>query len=584
MEQYYTREKNVQVIISLLKQHGISKVVASPGSANMALVASLQSDDYFEMYSAVDERSAAYMACGLAAESAEPVVITCTGATASRNYMPGLTEAYYRKLPILAITSTQAVSKVGHHIAQVIDRSVVPNDVAKLSVTLPIVKDDDDIWDCEIKVNRAILALTREGGGPVHINLPTTYMHNYDVKVLPQYRKISHYTVHDALPSLPSGRIAVSVGSHLVWTPSATESLERFCESNNALVLCDHTSGYQGKYRVQYALAGCQKLFDRASVRPALLIHIGEVCGDYYTLKVGGSEIWRLSLDGEIRDTFRGLSSVFEMPEEAFFSHYHKDGTLVQDDYYKLVRAQVDKLNAAIPDLPLSNIWVAGQMADKLPDHSIIHFGILNSLRAWNFFDLPVTVTSASNVGGFGIDGILSSILGASLVNKDKLCFCVIGDLAFFYDMNALGNRHVGRNLRILLVNNGVGTEFKQYGDVSSRFGPDIDRYVSAGGHFGNKSKSLVKNFAQDLGFEYMSASDKKQFTHNIDRFLEPSVCEPPMVFEVFTNSEDEADALSAIMNINKDKHLSAKQAVKDVARGVLGNQSMKKLKGFLKS
>jgi 2-succinyl-5-enolpyruvyl-6-hydroxy-3-cyclohexene-1-carboxylate synthase len=571
MEQYYTREKNAQVIISLLKQHGIRQVVASPGSANMAMVASLQSDDYFEMYSSVDERSAAYMACGLAAESAMPVVITCTGATASRNYMPGLTEAFYRKLPILAITSTQAVSKVGHHVAQVIDRSVVPNDVVKLSVTLPIVKDDDDIWDCEIKVNRAILELKRHGGGPVHINLPTTYIHKFDVKELHQYRKISQYTFDDQLPSLPSGRIAVSVGAHLVWNFGATQALERFCEINNAVVLCDHTSGYNGKYRVQYALAGCQKLLNRNAMRPDLLIHIGEVSGDYYTLKVGGGEIWRVSLDGEIRDTFRGLSAVFEMSEESFFKYYTIKSALVRDDYYRLLSSEIEKLNAAVPEVPLSNIWVASQMASKLPDNSVIHFGILNSLRAWNFFELPSTVTTASNVGGFGIDGILSSILGASLFNKEKLYFCVIGDLAFFYDMNALGNRHVGKNLRILLINNGTGTEFKQYGDVSSRFGPDIDRYVSAGGHFGNKSKCLVKNYAQDLGFEYMSAADKEQCTQNIQRFLDPADCKRPMVFEVFTDSDAESEALEMMMNLYVDKSLGTKKSLGKLGRKILG-------------
>ena len=97
---FYTSERSVQILISLLKQHGIKKVVASPGTTNITLVASLQQDDWFNMYSSVDERSAAYIACGMAAESGEPVVLTCTGATASRNYLPGLTEAYYRKLPV----------------------------------------------------------------------------------------------------------------------------------------------------------------------------------------------------------------------------------------------------------------------------------------------------------------------------------------------------------------------------------------------------------------------------------------------------------------------------------------------------
>jgi 2-succinyl-5-enolpyruvyl-6-hydroxy-3-cyclohexene-1-carboxylate synthase len=118
----YTKEKSQLILLSLLKSYGIKKVVASAGTTNFTLVMSMQNDPWFEMYSSVDERSAAYMACGLAYESGEPVVITCTEATASRNYMPGLTEAYYRKLPVLAITGTHGFNLAYHRGPQSIDR------------------------------------------------------------------------------------------------------------------------------------------------------------------------------------------------------------------------------------------------------------------------------------------------------------------------------------------------------------------------------------------------------------------------------------------------------------------------------
>lgn len=136
MEQYYSDEKNVQILIALMKAHGVKRIVASPGSTNVTFVGSVQQDPYFEIYSCVDERSAAYMACGIAAETCEPVALSCTGATASRNYFSALTEAYYRKLPILAVTSTQDRSRIGHLIPQAIDRFAQPNDTVKLSVYL----------------------------------------------------------------------------------------------------------------------------------------------------------------------------------------------------------------------------------------------------------------------------------------------------------------------------------------------------------------------------------------------------------------------------------------------------------------
>lgn len=575
MAKYYSDEKNAQIIIALLKEHGINKIIASPGTTNMALVASMQNDSYFEMYSAVDERSAAYIACGLAAETGQPVVLSCTGATASRNYMPGLTEAYYRKLPILTITSTQAISKIGHHIAQIIDRTTVPNDVVKLSVTLPIVKDVDDLWDCEIKVNKAILELKRHGGGPVHINLPTTYSKLFETKELLKHRVIERISPIGNYPELPYGKIGVFIGAHAVMTKVLTNTLDLFCEKNNAVVFCDHTSNYKGKYRLLFSLAACQKLLDYSLYRPDILIHIGEVSGDYYSLEIKGKQVWRVSEDGEIRDTFQKLRYVFEMPTQTFFEYYSQKSSCETNNYFLECTNELTKLNGKIPELPFSNVWLASKMAHLIPDNSTIHFGILNSLRSWNFFELPNSVLAASNVGGFGIDGGVSSLIGASFANRNKLYFCVIGDLAFFYDMNVLGNRHIRNNLRILLVNNGKGTEFKHYTHAGSEFGEAADRFIAAAGHFGNKSKTLVKHYVEDLGFEYLSATNKYEFEQVYEQFLNKEITDRSMLFEVFTNSEDESDALDLMMNIEDNVKVKAK----NIARQMLGENGINKLK-----
>ena len=112
MENYYTDEVNAQLVLAGLKKMGVKKVVASAGTTNIPILQSIQYDSYFEVYSSVDERSAAYLACGLSLESGEPGALSCTGATASRNYLSGLTEAFYKKLPIVAITSTNGNDKI----------------------------------------------------------------------------------------------------------------------------------------------------------------------------------------------------------------------------------------------------------------------------------------------------------------------------------------------------------------------------------------------------------------------------------------------------------------------------------------
>ena len=155
----------------------------------------------------------------------------------------------------------------------------------------------------------------------------------------------------------------------------------------------------------------------------------------------------------------------------------------------------------------------------------------------------------------------------------------MIGDLAFFYDMNALGNRHLGKNLRILLVNNGTGTEFRQYGHPAESFGEEANRFISAGGHFGIQSRVLVKHYAEDLGFDYFSAANKEQFLSVYEPFLHPEVTEKPMLFELFTNSDDESKALELMVNIEKNLKSAAKNKLTGIARNILGQKGVELIK-----
>lgn len=563
-EKHYTSERAIQILISLLKAHNIKKVIASPGATNVTFVGSIMHDSFFEIYSCVDERSAAYMACGLAAQSGEPVVLSCTGATASRNYMPGLTEAYYRKLPVLAVTSTQDMSRIGHLRAQVIDRRTPLNDIVKLSEQIQYVKDETDEWDVNIKLNRAILELYHRGGGPVHINLTTNYSKDYSIKELPETRIIKRYTQKDTLPVLSDEKVAVFVGNHKKFSEKETKAIDNFCAVHNAVVFCDHTSGYYGKYRVQFAVVMSQEMQITPLRNLDTLIHIGEVSGDSPSLSLNASKVWRVSEDGELRDTFRKLDSVFEMPEDFFFEYYGK-GEAKSSSFLENCLDEIEKVRSSLPELPLSNAWIASKTAHLIPKNSILHLSIYNTLRNWNFFDVDKTIETSCNTGGFGIDGILSTALGASLDNKERLTFVVIGDLAFFYDMNTLGNRHVNNNLRVLLVNNGKGTEFRNYNHPGAIFGDESDIYIAAAGHFGNKSDILVKHYAEDLGFEYFSAKTKEEYLENLDRFVSSELTEKPIFFEVFTNSEDESNALKAMRNISSNTVGKMRGLVKDV-------------------
>ncbi|MCR4611014.1 MAG: thiamine pyrophosphate binding domain-containing protein [Lachnospiraceae bacterium] len=569
----YSTEKNVQILIAVLKANHIKKVVVSPGTTNISFIVSMMNDGGFEMYSAVDERGAAYMACGLSSESGEPVVITCTGATASRNYFPGLTEAYHRKIPILAVTASQDLVRCGNLSPQFIDRTVQPNDSVRISVQVPIVRNNEDEYDATLKINRAVLELFRHGGGPAHINLASSYTNAFSVEDLSHVRIIKRYYYNDRLPQVPKcDKIAIIVGNHKQFSEELTHAIDIFCGLYNALVIVDHSSHYWGKYRILPTIVTCQEQHRTDLFDFDLLIHIGEEHGDYYTEPIAkaAKNVWRVSPDGEIRDPFRKLSYIFEMNEEDFFNYYTKDkkNTKPNHEYYDSIRKEVNDIYLKIPDLPFSNIWIAQQVIPKFPADACLELGVSNTMRSWTFFDFPKETYVLANTGCRGIDGAVPTLLGMSLACSEKIHYAVMGDLTFFYSFNVLGNRHVGRNLRILLVNNGCGQEFNIYPNRAYRiFEGNHDRineYIAAGGHTGTKSKQLVKHFAEDLGFKYMTASSKEDFIKVLPIFMNDKMNQS-MLFEVFTDVDDENDALKKIRNVKVDTSAALKSKIKSL-------------------
>lgn len=578
---YYSSEKNIQILLALFKSNGIKRIIASPGATNFAFVGSIQNDPYFEVFSCVDERSAAYMACGMAAESREPVVLSCTGSTASRDYIPGLTEAFYRKLPVLAVTSHHGKHQIGHMRPQNIDRSVVGKDVVKLSVELPVIKNRQDEEFVLIEANKAILELFRNGGGPVHINLFTICSDDFSVKELPFVRAIKRFEAWDTLPEMPKCKIAIYLGSHPTFTQKETDSIDRFCATYDALVICDHTSGYYGKYRLLPTLAQNQELASHPIDKLDLMIHIGQVSAATFLSKFNPTEVWRVHEDGEIRDTFHRLTKVFQMSQNYFFDYYSKKDS----SKHEFIDDSIVKYKAIynlIPELPFSNIWSASQLSQKIPKGSLLHISASNSRRTWNMFPLPEGVTSSCNVGCCGIDGCTSTFIGASLINPNRLCYFVTGDLAFFYDVNVLGNRQVGNNVRILLVNNGLGAEFRLYHHQCQVFGTDVDRFIAAAGHNGKQSHQLVKHIAEDLGFVYLTATDKESFLEALYTFTDSSTMDNPMIFEIFTNPENESKALKIMNTISSDAQGVASNVFSSIKSKIVSS-GVKTLKKFYK-
>lgn len=536
----YTVEKHTQILISLLKEYGVKNIVVSPGSSNINFVYSLQNDAFFKLWSCIDERSAGYMACGIAQSTGEPVALSCTGATASRNYMSALTEAYYSKLPVIAITSSRDSFMIGNGIEQVTDRSgEIGKDIVRISIEVSPIHNEVEKKYCELNINRALSMLKMNGGGPVHINLITRFKRDFSAKTLPKCRTINTITGDDILPVL-SGKIALYLRPSLeLRDKKLVEMIEIFCEKYNAVVIGDHLSNYDGKYFVDIRLITEQSIKTEFDV----LIYAGTLNSD---IGLVSKKSWRISTDGNLEDPFLNLEYYFNMSLMTFVGYYNKQLTKRGDaKLYSELKCLNEKAISNISELPFSNLWVAQQMTKDIPQESICYFGIYSSLHNWNYFPIDKTVKCYSTVGGYGIDGTLSAMIGASMVNPTHLCFCFMGDLSFFYDMNVLGNRNIQNNVRIMVFNNNGGNSLIYDNGLPSA---DVSgQYAGAMNHFKKGRESILKDFSEALGFEYLLAKEKDDFLKYKGEFL--SANQRPILFEINYCTQNDYDALNILMN-----------------------------------
>ncbi|MDR1442373.1 MAG: hypothetical protein LBJ02_08320 [Bifidobacteriaceae bacterium] len=563
----YTDEKNAQIVLALLKAHGIRSIVASPGTTNVQIVASAIQDSDFDVYSVVDERSAGYFALGLASENNCPVVLSCTGATASRNYLSALTEAFYRDIPLIALTSVYSPRDVGHLAPQVIDRSVSQNDVKRFSVQLPIVKDWSDFQYCALWVNTAIIEARRHGGGPVHINLPTVNSGTFSTRRLPRVPKIDLHEVTPLEPmweqslveTLKCSKVAVFIGSHRAFSESEMEAISAFSSSFDAPILVDHTSSYRGKGSILTALALVSvdvRSVTWRGLRPDVLIHIGQVSGDYPLrdlLKADPPQVWRVDASGQIKDAFGGLRRVFACDELSFFRGAAGAAGRKSDKTTSYRVAWSRRLRSLqYPAVPLSAAAVAAELAGALPHGSYLHLGILNTLRNWNFFPVDPSVRVSCNVGGFGIDGAVSTLVGAAVHDSESCYFGVLGDLAFYYDMGGMNISHVGPNVRLVVVNNGVGMEFKLPGNIASQFGAEAGTVLAA-----DAPRAPIRAWAEACGFVYLRARTADELSKSIAQMVSAPCTDGPFLLEVLTTVEGENEALAAMARANRSWSLN---------------------------
>lgn len=577
----YTEVKSYQFVISLLKEYGIKHCVLSAGSRNLPFVHSVEEDPEFTCYSVVDERSAGYFALGLAQELNEPVVISCTSSTATCNYWPAVAEAYYQNVPLIVLTSDRDQRMVGQWEDQLIDQVGMYDRHVRKSVNLPIINDKNDEIYCQRLINEALLELNHNGArGPVHINIPTnTYNRSFIVKKLPEARKIDRFFINDLnlwnkkLEDLNNyKKILVICGQETNVSSKLEEELKRFFSKYNCVISGDYMSNIKFSDIINTTVSMdtnvvSQSYFEK--LMPDLVISFGGqiFSGIKEQLKrnCGKFEHWIIQEDGRVVDAFKSLTTIFECkPEDAFEIFNDKAIGNNSKEYFNKFKEYNDSVQNYT--FEYSNVYAIKNVVEKLPDNSILHLSINDSIRITNFFKIPISTKVYANIGTHGIDGCMSSFLGQASASE-KPSFLIIGDLAFFYDMNSLRINTIKDNVHILLINNHGGSEF-YYNKIQQ----NNDKHTPA------RHNNIAEGWVRDNNYTYLSAHNKSEFDENLDKFMNNTL--KPVVFEIFTEMKTDAEEIHEFYNKVKPKDAKSEfiRKSKDFVKKNIGQEKAKKI------
>lgn len=540
----YTDKKNILQLAALLEAYGITKVVLCPGSRNVPIAHTLSNHPAFTCYAMTDERSAGYFALGLALNSGKPVAVCCTSGTALLNLHPAVAEAFYQKVPLIVISADRPAAWIGQMDGQTLPQPDVFRTLVKKSVNLPEIHTDEDEWFCNRLINEALLETNHHGKGPVHINVPVSEpLFSFTTAALPGVRVITRYQglniydrdYNDLIDRMNKYRKRMIVVGQM--------NLIYLFEKRYTKLLYKHFAWLMEHIGNQTVPGIPVKNFDTAlyampeeqmnRMAPDLLItyggHIVSKRLKKFLRQHPPKEHWHVSPDGEVTDLYCSLTTVIEMDP---FEFLEKIAGLLENHTPEYPRIWEDYCKAVPePEFTYSEMAAVGALIKSLPEKSVLHLANSSVVRYAQLYAISPTIEVCCNRGTSGIEGSLSTAVGYA-ATSDKLNFAAIGDLSFFYDMNALWNVNVGSNLRILLLNNGGGEIFHTL--------PRLEMSEASHKFITAVHKTSAKGWAEERGFLYLRAENDGQLAETMQTFTCPETVERPILLEVFTDKDED--------------------------------------------
>ena len=510
----YSNKENVNILTALLVAHGIKHAVVCPGSRNAAIVHNFNECPDIQCYPVTDERSAGFYALGMALCLCEPVAVCVTSGTALLNVVPAVAEAYYQHVPLVVISADRPPQWIDQLDGQTLPQPDALGRFVKKAVSLPEPTDEEQHWYCNRLVNEALLACANQGCGPVHINVPITEpLFDFSVASLPEERKI--------------------------------EMIPADCTNITLTHIC--RMFLQAKRPMLIAGQPMNPLMDEA----VMLVQDNEEYVPDFVLYTGGSivskrvkrflrkakETWVVNREGEVTDTFMNLTHVVQgdpqvVADMVRFNLEEMPHPFVQkwEALLANIRLQVEAYEPAYSQM--ATVKYLNVQCSTFNVHCSTHYANSTAIRLANIYaKSPIYCNRGVN----GIEGSLSTAAGFSIACQDAPVLCVIGDLSFFYDQNALWNQNLKGNFRILLLNNGKGGIFNMLPGLEQS--PARDRFVAAAHH------TSAEGICQQNHVTYLKATNMEEMQKGIASLIHQE-CDTPMLLEVFTDPSDDQTAL----------------------------------------
>ena len=533
----YSDVKSVQYLVAMLKEYDIRNIVLSAGTRQIAVAASVEADPFFQCYSIVDERSAAFFALGIIQETKKPCVIVCTSGTASCNYLSATAEAYYQHRKLIVITMDREPCMLNQREDQMIPQFNMYCDIVKSNIVLPVIKDDSDARYCIRLLNEAFLQLYEGDGGPIHINVPVlpgmeSSVNTENLPEIPRIRIIQKDSdVADIKYLLKNKRILIQYGRYDGPDEEEVQLIEKFVQLYDAVVVCDHLSNINSSWVVKpYYYLHIARWEDFWDCFPDIVILMNGITSLELKSSFKGStkefESWLVSLDGNIEDPYYNLRNIFKMDNKFFFKKCIEENVLPVSSHPYLHKWKTYVQLAEVGKLKYTDIYVIKNVLERIPENTILFLGNSSTIRFAQYFEIKDSIKVFCNFEKEGIDGTFSSFMGHAAINK-ALSFLIIGDLSFFYDMNAIWNNYIGNHIRILLNNNMCGALMHYY-TGETRY-PLLNKSAAA------MHETSAKGWAESRGFLYLSAHNEKEFNRELEKFMVLE-SEKPIIFEVFTD------------------------------------------------